>query len=105
MGALSGKAGHRIIIILGLLLGISMSFFITFTTHFFWVLLILCGFGIGMAMVISSTSAYVSDLSKRKDYGVAIGVLSTIMDIGQNIGPNLSRYVLIALSVSFQNNC
>ncbi|MFW9882354.1 MAG: MFS transporter, partial [Candidatus Thorarchaeota archaeon] len=35
---------------------------------------------------------------KRKDYGAAIGVLSTIMDIGQTIGPILSGYVLIALS-------
>ena len=42
--------------------------------------------------------AYVSDLSKKEDYGAVIGVLSTIMDIGQTIGPILSGYVLIAFS-------
>ena len=71
---------------------------IPFATNYIWVILILCGFGIGMAMVVSSTTAYVSDLSKKEDYGSAIGTLSTIMDIGQTIGPILSGYVLLAFS-------
>lgn len=100
MGTLSDKVGRRMIIIIGLLLGGNVSFLIPFTTDFLWFLLILGGFGIGMAMVISSTAAYVSDLSKRKDYGTAIGVLSTIMDIGQTIGPIIGGYVLAAFSYS-----
>ena len=71
---------------------------IPITTNYIGVILILCAFGIGMAMVISSTAAYVSDLSKKEDYGSAIGTLSTIMDIGQTIGPILSGYILIYLS-------
>jgi len=98
MGTLSDKVGRRLIILIGLILGGSVSMLIPFTTNYIWLILILCSFGIGMAMVISSTTAYVSDLSKRKDYGTAIGVLSTIMDIGQTIGPILSGYVLIAFS-------
>jgi len=98
MGSFSDKVGRRSIIITGLLLGGGVSLLIPFITNYLWFILILCGFGIGMAMVISSTAAYVSDYSKRKDYGTAIGVLSTIMDIGQTIGPILSGYVLIAFS-------
>ena len=98
MGSFSDKVGRRSIIIIGLLLGGGVSLLIPFITNYLWFILILCGFGIGMAMVISSTAAYVSDYSKRKDYGTAIGVLSTIMDIGQTIGLILSGYVLIALS-------
>ena len=98
MGSISDKVGRRLIIIVGLLLGGGISLLIPLTTDYLWFFLILCGFGIGMAMVVSSTAAYVSDLSKRKDYGTAIGVLSTIMDIGQTIGPILSIYVLIAFS-------
>jgi len=75
-----------------------VSWMVPITTNYIWVILILCGFGIGMAMVVSSTTAYVSDLSKKEDYGAAIGTLSTIMDIGQTIGPILSGYVLIAFS-------
>ncbi len=98
MGYLSDKVGRRLIILVGLLLGGGVSWMIPITTNYLWVILILCGFGIGMAMVISSTAAYISDHSKKEDYGTAIGTLSTIMDIGQTIGPILSGYVLIAFS-------
>jgi len=98
MGSFSDKVGRRIIILIGLLIGGGVSFLIPFTTNYFGVILILCGFGIGMAMVISSTAAYVSDISKREEIGTAIGTLSTIMYIGQTIGPILSGYILIAFS-------
>lgn len=98
MGSISDKMGRRIIIIIGILISGGVSLLIPFTTNYFGVLLIICGFGIGMAMVISSTAAYVSDISKREDYGTAIGTLSTIMDIGQTIGLILSGYVIIVFS-------
>jgi MFS family permease len=98
MGYFSDKVGRRLIILLGLLLGGGVSWVIPFTTIYFWVIFLLCLFGIGMAMVVSSTTAHVSDLSKKEDYGAAIGTLSTIMDIGQTIGPILSGYILIAFS-------
>ncbi|MFX1601568.1 MAG: MFS transporter, partial [Promethearchaeota archaeon] len=98
MGSISDKVGRRLIIIIGLLLGGGISLLIPLITDYIWFFLIICGFGIGMAMVISSTAAYVSDLSKKEDYGAAIGTLSTIMDIGQTIGPIVGTYVLIAFS-------
>ena len=98
MGAFSDKVGRRLIINIGLFIGGAVSILIPFTTNYFWFILLLCGFGIGMAMVISSTAAYVSDISKTKDYGTSIGILSTIMDIGQTIGPIISGYVLVAFS-------
>ena len=98
MGYFSDKFGRRVIILVGLLIGGGVSWMIPITTNYISVILILCGFGIGMAMVVSSTTAYVSDLSKKEDYGAAIGTLSTIMDIGQTIGPILSGYVLITFS-------
>ena len=98
MGYFSDKLGRRVIILVGLLLGGGVSWMIPITTDYIMLISILSGFGIGMAMVISSTAAHVSDISKKEDYGAAIGTLSTIMDIGQTIGPILSGYVLIAFS-------
>jgi MFS family permease len=40
-----------------------------------------------MAAVTASTSPLVADLSKEKSYGSAIGLLDTIMDVGQTLGP------------------
>jgi len=45
------------------------------------------GFGIATAMVTASTSPLIADLCKQKSYGSAMGVLDTIMDIGQTLGP------------------
>lgn len=98
MGYFSDKFGRRLVILVGLLLEGAVSWVIALTTDYLWMILILCVFGIGMAMVVSSTAAYVSDLSKKEDYGLAIGTLSTIMDIGQTIGPILSGYILIIFS-------
>ncbi|GAH13451.1 unnamed protein product, partial [marine sediment metagenome] len=63
MGYFSDKVGRRLIILVGLLLGGGVSWMIPITTNYIWVILILCGFGIGMAMVVSSTAAYVSDFA------------------------------------------
>ncbi|MFX0010573.1 MAG: MFS transporter [Candidatus Hermodarchaeota archaeon] len=98
MGYFSDKVGRRIIILVGLLLEGGVSWMIALMINYIWIVAILLAFGIGMAMVVSSTAAYVSDLSKKEDYGSAIGTLSTIMDIGQTIGPILSGYILIAFS-------
>ena len=68
MGTISDKVGRRFIINTGLLIGGIASILIAFTTNYVWLVLILCAFGVGMAMVISSTAAHVSDLSKVKDY-------------------------------------
>ncbi|MFW9972679.1 MAG: MFS transporter [Candidatus Odinarchaeota archaeon] len=98
MGTISDKVGRRLIINTGLLIGGIASLLISFATNFIWLILILCAFGVGMAMVISSTAAHVSDLSKVEDYGTSIGILSTIMDIGQTLGPIISGYILVAFS-------
>ena len=42
-------------------------------------------FGIAFATVTSSTSALVADLSKEGGYGASVGVLRTVMDVGQTI--------------------
>jgi len=98
MGNLSDKIGRRTIILVGLIIGGIGTLFIPYIINPFWLIVDLCGFGIGMAMVTSSTTAYVSDLSRKEEYGAAIGVLSTIMDIGQTIGPILSGYILVIFS-------
>ncbi|MFX0067418.1 MAG: MFS transporter [Candidatus Hermodarchaeota archaeon] len=98
MGSISDKIGRRPIILVGLLLGAIAALVMPYIINPFILLLVLSIFGIGMAMVISSTAAFVSDFAKKEDIGAAIGILSTIMDIGQTIGPILSGYILVVFS-------
>jgi len=94
MGRLSDKYGRRWVISPGLVLGaVSLGmipFFKTFWTLIFAVVL----FGISFAAVTTCTSAFVSDLAKAESYGSALGVMSTIMDIGQALGPIIGGILL-----------
>jgi len=87
MGSVSDRIGRKPVIILGLLLCAISILLIPFTVDF----IILCAlsmvFGIGVAVTTSSTSALVSDVARKEHGGSAIGVLSSIMDVGNSAGP------------------
>jgi len=87
MGRLSDKVGRRLPIIIGLILGASSLAFMFLATSFWSLALVLMVFGVAMAMVTASTSPLIADLCKQKSYGSAMGVLDTIMDVGQTLGP------------------
>ena len=61
-----------------------------------WLALASFSFGLGEAIIGSSTSAVVADLSREKSLGSAMGVFGTIMDVGHASGPILTGF-LIAL--------
>jgi len=97
MGRTSDRIGRRPMIALGLLLSgaclalVALSALVVGTLptagSFAVLLLIGVAYGLGLSVVTSSTSAYVSELAKAGSYGAALGVLSTIMDVGHSTGP------------------
>jgi len=87
MGRLSDRAGRRLPIIVGLIFGASSLALMFLATSFLSLTLVLMVFGVAMSMVTASTSPLIADLCKQKSYGSAMGVLDTIMDIGQTLGP------------------
>lgn len=87
MGRLSDRWGRKWQITLGLLVS-AVAVFSLPRLSAYWLLMILTGlFGFGVAIVTASTSALVSDLSRATAYGSALGVLSSVMDIGHSTGP------------------
>jgi len=44
-------------------------------------------YGLGFALVTASTDALAADVAKAGAIGAAIGVLGTLMDVGQTLGP------------------
>jgi DHA1 family multidrug resistance protein-like MFS transporter len=94
MGRLSDKYGRRRVISLGLLLGAVGLGMIPFLKTFWTLIFAVVLFGISFAAVTTSTSAFVSDLAKAESRGSALGVMSTIMDIGQASGPIIGGTLL-----------
>ena len=96
MGRWSDRVGRRPMIVLGL--GVSaLSLALIMSTGLFPLMMLLgVVYGLGLSVVTSSTSAYVSELAKAGSYGSAMGVLSTIMDVGQTLGPIVAGFAIVA---------
>ncbi len=94
MGILSDKRGRTMPIIVGLIVtGASMALF-TQTRSLVLLLVVSVLFGAGLSIASAATSAYVADLAPEQGRGVALGFMSTIMDVGQSLGPILLGAIL-----------
>ncbi len=100
MGRASDKLGRRPLILAGLFICAGTFVLMPWTGNFFLLLLLAAGFGFGEAVVTSSTTALVADLSELKTMGAAIGMQGMINDIGHAAGPLLAGALIMALSYS-----
>ncbi|MGD0645808.1 MAG: MFS transporter [Candidatus Bathyarchaeia archaeon] len=97
MGRFSDTSSRRTPIVLGCGISGVLLFFIPFTTQFPLLLAISIGYGLGFAMVISSTAPLMCDLTPPSLVGTSMGFLSTIMDVGQVLGPIISGVILASV--------
>jgi MFS family permease len=93
IGRVSDRIGRVKPIIFGILLSSVLVASIPFTTEFFWLLLLMIGYGAAFAAVLSSTSPLVCDVVSPHLIGASMGFLSTSMDIGQTLGPIVSGLI------------
>lgn len=94
MGKLSDRVGRRRVILPGLLIGAASVVLLPYAPSFIGLSVLSLMFGIGFATVTSSTSALVADLTRDGRYGSSMGVLRTVMDVGQSIGPVLTGWMV-----------
>lgn len=94
MGRVSDRAGRRRVILPGLLIGAASVALLPYFPSFIGLSALSLTFGIGFATVTSSTSALVADLTRDGRYGASMGVLRTVMDVGQSIGPVLTGWMI-----------
>ncbi|HIE29127.1 TPA: MFS transporter [Candidatus Poribacteria bacterium] len=93
MGKISDRYGRRGQIMLGLAAGALGLSLIPFFRSFWILLLLSLLLGLSMATVTASTAALVADLATGA-YGSALGVMSTIMDVGHASGPPVTGYLI-----------
>ncbi|MGA9163885.1 MAG: MFS transporter [Thiobacillus sp.] len=94
MGRVSDRVGRKQVIIPGLLVGAASVALLPVAPSFIGLSLLSLVFGIGFATVTSSTSALVADLTRDGRFGSSMGVLRTVMDVGQSIGPVLTGFMV-----------
>lgn len=94
MGVLSDRLGRRALIIGGSVVGAIALTMFPLTTNFYLILLAAIVYGTGFSMVTSSTPALVSELTSKELMGTGLGFLSTVMDVGQTLGPIITGFIL-----------
>jgi len=100
IGRVSDKIGRTKPILAGIIASCVLVAAFPFTTQFPLLLIIAVGYGISFATVLSSTSPLVADLMPYTLVGASMGFLSTMMDVGQTIGPIVSG-VIFATSLHY----
>ncbi|MDQ1314986.1 MAG: hypothetical protein QG662_1095 [Pseudomonadota bacterium] len=94
MGRVSDRVGRRRVILPGLLIGAASVVLLPAFPSFIGLSVLSLAFGLGFATVTSSTAALVADLTRDGRYGSSMGVLRTVMDVGQSIGPVLTGFMV-----------
>ncbi|MFN3543641.1 MAG: MFS transporter [Thiobacillus sp.] len=94
MGRVSDRVGRRRVILPGLLIGAASVVLLPYFPNFIGLTILSLVFGLGFATVTSSTAALVADLTKDGRFGSSMGVLRTVMDVGQSIGPVLTGFMV-----------
>jgi DHA1 family multidrug resistance protein-like MFS transporter len=98
MGRFSDRYGRVSVIVTGLLVGGITMAFMTYSYNYLLLAVLIGFFGLGLATVTASTSALVADLSRSSSHGGALGILSSVMDIGHSAGPMIGGLLISALN-------
>ncbi len=97
MGRTSDRYGRRPLIIGGMVL-CALSFgAIPLFQNFYLLLVTATCFGLGEALVTSSTAALVADICQERHFGTAMGTFGTIFDVGHAAGPIIAGLLLARL--------
>jgi DHA1 family multidrug resistance protein-like MFS transporter len=96
MGRLSDRYGRVPTIIIGLLFGAVSIILITWSNNYLIMAVLIGLFGLGLATVTASSAALVADLAGESSYGGALGILSSVMDIGHSTGPMVGGLLIAA---------
>lgn len=86
-GRLSDRAGRMPVILAGLALSAASAGGITLTGSLYGLGVMNIAFGLGFALVTSGTRPLATEVVRGQP-GAALGILSTLMDIGQAAGPS-----------------
>jgi MFS transporter, DHA1 family, multidrug resistance protein len=95
MGRFSDRHGRNRQIFRGGLGGMLAMGLLATATSFWSLLVASIGIGLALSLVTSATTALIADRSRPEERGAAMGLLSSIMDIGHAAGPLAAGLVAV----------
>ncbi|WP_447971690.1 MFS transporter [Nitrospira sp. M1] len=100
MGKVSDRIGRQPLIVMGLCLCGTMLVLIPQLDTMVYLLLVSAMFGLGEAVITSSSTALIADLSHHASLGAGMGMRGTIMDIGHASGPVIAGVLIASIGYS-----
>ena len=98
MGRTSDRYGRKPLITVGLFLCAISFGAIPLLENFYLLGMAALIFGLGEALVTSSSAALIIDICQEKHFGAAMGTFGTIFDIGHASGPILAGILIARLN-------
>ncbi len=98
MGRISDRHGREPAICVGLLMGFLVIVLMPHVSNIGLLMLLSVLFGLSVATVTASTSALVCEYAGTSAHGSAIGVLSSVMDVGHSAGPLITGVIVGMIS-------
>jgi len=86
-GRASDKLGRLPMAITGLIACAAALFLLALIHTITAIISLMLLFGLGFALITASTSALAADVARIGQLGASLGILSTLMDVGQTFGP------------------
>lgn len=86
-GRASDKLGRLPMMVTGLLACTFAFFLLALLKSIFAIIPLVLIYGLGFALITASTSALAANVAHAGQLGASLGVLSTLMDVGQTFGP------------------
>lgn len=86
-GRASDKLGRLPMMVAGLLTCTLSFFLLAVLKSTFAIVPLILVYGLGFALITASTSALAADVARKGQLGASLGILSTLMDVGQTFGP------------------
>lgn len=86
-GHASDRFGRLPMMVTGLLACTAAFFSLSALTSALAIVPLILLYGLGFALITASTSALAADVARAGQLGASLGILSTLMDVGQTFGP------------------
>lgn len=100
LGRFSDRHGRPPQIIWGTFIAGVCMLMVAFSFSFLTLLASSIVLGLSISTVTSASAAYIADLSKEGNYGSAMGMLGSIMDIGHTLGPITGGVLAVSFSLT-----